>query len=174
MLIQIYFWKKRDRLHGFKAKRNHTILSRYKERQKRCNTFEIFIKWDETHCPCCNYKLRARLFGGFGMRKYYREEAIKRCWTYTANKNSVLFVLSGIIITVYILFPFLIVWSTYTFINQEKSFSRSLLIRFEVRKIEREGHLGYADNLMSLLVIMSIPTISNGSPDVIFYHIHKD
>ena len=39
----------------------------------------IFIKWDETYCPWCNYKLRTRLFGGFGMRKYYREEAINRC-----------------------------------------------------------------------------------------------
>jgi hypothetical protein len=56
----------------------------------------------------------------------------------------------------------------HTFINQEKNFSRSLLIRIEGRKTEREGHLGHADDLMPLFVIMSIPTIPDGSPGVIF------
>lgn len=46
--------------------------------RKRCNIFEIFIKWGQTYCPCCHYKLRTRLFRDFGMNKYYREEAIKR------------------------------------------------------------------------------------------------
>ena len=46
----------------FKAKRNHTIPSRYKEGQKRCSVCEIFIKWDETYCPCCNYKLRYGIY----------------------------------------------------------------------------------------------------------------
>ena len=63
---------------GFKAKRNPTIPSRYKEGQKRCSVCEIFIKWDETYCPCCNYKLRTRSFRGWEMRKKYREETIKR------------------------------------------------------------------------------------------------
>jgi hypothetical protein len=62
----------------------------------------------------------------------------------------------------------------HTFINQEINFSRSLLIRFEGRKTEQESHLGHADDLMPLFVIMSIPTKPNGSPGVIFYHIHKD
>ena len=63
----------------YKAKRNHAIPSRYMEGQKRCSTCEIFIKWDENpYCPCCNYKLRTRSFGGFGMRKKNRELTIKR------------------------------------------------------------------------------------------------
>jgi len=54
---------------GFKAKRNPTIPSRYKEGQKRCSVCEIFVKWDETYCPCCNYKLKTRSFRGWEMRK---------------------------------------------------------------------------------------------------------
>ena len=54
------------------------IPSRYKEGQKRCSVCEIFITWDETYCPCCNYKLRTRSFRGWEMRKKYREETIKR------------------------------------------------------------------------------------------------
>jgi hypothetical protein len=56
----------------------------------------------------------------------------------------------------------------HAFINQEKNFSRSLLIRIEGRKTEREGHLGHVDDLMPLFVIMSIPTIPHDSPGVIF------
>ena len=61
----------------------------------------------------------------------------------------------------------------HTSINQEKNFSRSLLIRIEGRKTEGEGQLGHADDLMPLFVIMSILTIPNGSPGVIFNHILK-
>ena len=62
----------------FKAKRNPDIPSGYREGQKRCSVCEIFIKWDENSCPCCNYKLRTRSFRGFGMRKKRREEIINR------------------------------------------------------------------------------------------------
>gem|GEM_PF-721599 len=31
---------------------------RYAAGQKRCDTCEIFIKWDGIWCPCCGYKLR--------------------------------------------------------------------------------------------------------------------
>jgi len=31
---------------------------RYLEGQKRCNTCEIFLKWDGLWCPCCNNRLR--------------------------------------------------------------------------------------------------------------------
>jgi hypothetical protein len=62
----------------YKAKRNAGIPSRYREGQKRCSVCEIFIKWDENSCPCCNYKLRTRSFRGFGMRKKHREEIINR------------------------------------------------------------------------------------------------
>lgn len=27
---------------------------------KRCSTCKIFMNWDGTHCPCCNYTLRTR------------------------------------------------------------------------------------------------------------------
>lgn len=47
------------------SKKNQAIPSRYKEGQKRCSVREIFIKWDGTCCPCCNYKLRTRSFRGF-------------------------------------------------------------------------------------------------------------
>ena len=63
----------------YRARRNHSIPSRYGEGQKRCSVCEIFIKWDEnSYCPCCNYKLRTRSFRGFGMRKKHREEIINR------------------------------------------------------------------------------------------------
>lgn len=63
----------------YKAKRNHNVPSRYKERQKRCTTCEIFINWDKTsYCPCCNYKLRTRSFRGWEMRRKHREATIKR------------------------------------------------------------------------------------------------
>ncbi len=51
----------------FKAKRNHDIPSRYKDGQKRCSICEIFIHWNENvYCPCCNYKLRTRIFSRLG------------------------------------------------------------------------------------------------------------
>ena len=62
----------------YKAKRNSEIPSRYREGQKRCSTCEIFIKWDNHYCPCCNNKLRTRSFRGWEMRKKYREQTIKR------------------------------------------------------------------------------------------------
>ena len=61
-----------------KAKRNHNFSSRYMEGQKRCSVCEIYIKWNENRCPCCNYKLRTRSFRGFGMRKKYREQILNR------------------------------------------------------------------------------------------------
>lgn len=61
----------------YRAKRNHSIPSRYKEWQKRCSVCEIFIKWNENRCPCCNYKL-TRSFRWFGMRKKHVEEIISR------------------------------------------------------------------------------------------------
>lgn len=48
------------------------------EGQKRCSIYEIFINWNEVSFPCCKYKLGTRSFGGFGMRKKHREDAIKR------------------------------------------------------------------------------------------------
>jgi hypothetical protein len=62
----------------YRAKRNHNIPSRYTEGQKRCSICEIFIKWNENNCPCCNYKLRTRSFRGFGMKKRFREEIVNR------------------------------------------------------------------------------------------------
>lgn len=63
----------------YRAKRNHNIPSRYMEGQKRCTVCEIFIEWNEnSHCPCCNYKLRTRSSRGGGIRKKYREMIIKR------------------------------------------------------------------------------------------------
>jgi len=40
-------------------------------------------------------------------------------------------------------------------------------------KQKEKGHVGHADDLMPLFVIMSIPTVPNGSPGVIFNHILK-
>ena len=31
---------------------------RYSDNQKRCQTCEIFIKWEGLWCPCCGYMLR--------------------------------------------------------------------------------------------------------------------
>src|SRR2546427_12544051 len=44
-----------------KAPRPHvSIGNRYSTRQKRCQICEIFLKWDGSWCPCCNYKLRTK------------------------------------------------------------------------------------------------------------------
>ena len=32
--------------------------SRYANGQKRCQTCEIFIRWEGLWCPCCGYRLR--------------------------------------------------------------------------------------------------------------------
>ena len=31
---------------------------RYESGQKRCQTCEIFISWQDLWCPCCGYRLR--------------------------------------------------------------------------------------------------------------------
>ena len=33
---------------------------RYASGQKRCQSCEIFIKWDMLWCPCCGFRLRTR------------------------------------------------------------------------------------------------------------------
>ena len=32
--------------------------SRYENGQKRCQTCEVFLKWNGNQCPCCKLKLR--------------------------------------------------------------------------------------------------------------------
>jgi len=34
-------------------------LGRYIQGQKRCQTCDIFLKWDGRNCPCCSYQLRS-------------------------------------------------------------------------------------------------------------------
>ena len=34
--------------------------NRYSNNQKRCQTCEIFIKWEGLWCPCCGYRLRTK------------------------------------------------------------------------------------------------------------------
>ena len=34
--------------------------SRYASGQKRCQSCEIFIKWDALWCPCCGFRLRSK------------------------------------------------------------------------------------------------------------------
>jgi hypothetical protein len=43
----------------FRAKKNGTA-SRYGNGQKRCQICDIFIKWDDSFCPCCKYRLRTK------------------------------------------------------------------------------------------------------------------
>ena len=33
---------------------------RYASGQKRCQSCEIFIKWDALWCPCCGFRLRSK------------------------------------------------------------------------------------------------------------------
>lgn len=33
---------------------------RYLNGQKRCNECEIFLDWDDLHCPCCRRRLRVK------------------------------------------------------------------------------------------------------------------
>ena len=33
---------------------------RYEQGQKRCNTCELFIKWEGLWCPCCGRLLRTK------------------------------------------------------------------------------------------------------------------
>lgn len=37
---------------------HHKASGRYATGHKRCQTCEIFIKWDGTFCPCCGRRLR--------------------------------------------------------------------------------------------------------------------
>lgn len=43
----------------YKAKRSVRI-GYYRLGFKRCNTCELFIKWEGRMCPCCGYQLRMK------------------------------------------------------------------------------------------------------------------
>ncbi len=43
----------------YKAKKPVGI-GRYASGQKRCQICDIFMKVDQTNCPCCNYILRTK------------------------------------------------------------------------------------------------------------------
>ena len=45
--------------HKYKAKWGAQQF-RYANGQKRCNTCEIFVRWDGHSCPCCGMLLRTR------------------------------------------------------------------------------------------------------------------
>ena len=36
------------------------VGGRYENGQKRCQTCEIYINWDGTHCPCCRNRVRGK------------------------------------------------------------------------------------------------------------------
>ena len=38
--------------------RHKAASNNYANGQKRCQIFEMFIKWDGLSCPCCGYRLR--------------------------------------------------------------------------------------------------------------------
>jgi hypothetical protein len=38
----------------------HKVSGRYATGNKRCQQWDLFIKWDGLWCPCCGYKLRTR------------------------------------------------------------------------------------------------------------------
>ena len=45
----------------YKAKRGLNKLGWYRQGFKRCQTCEIFIRWDDSQfCPCCKLRLRTK------------------------------------------------------------------------------------------------------------------
>ncbi len=52
----------------YKAKSN-SGNSHYELGHKRCTGCDIFMKWDEVHCPCCNLNLRTRPKSSPGRRQ---------------------------------------------------------------------------------------------------------
>lgn len=39
----------------YKAQKDGSGSHRYANGQKRCQTCEIFIRWEGSWCPCCGY-----------------------------------------------------------------------------------------------------------------------
>ena len=50
--------------------------------QKRCNSCEIFIRWDGIFCPCCNGRLRSSPRGGIHKRKFLDVKSTKEVSQY--------------------------------------------------------------------------------------------
>ncbi len=45
---------------GFKVKKPEPGISRYGSGQKYCSHCGVFMKIDNSRCPCCNYMLKTR------------------------------------------------------------------------------------------------------------------
>jgi len=53
-------------------------MGRYQMGQKRCSVCEIFLNWDEKHCPCCSFMLRTKPKGTKTRRKLMILQQVKR------------------------------------------------------------------------------------------------
>ena len=59
--------------HRYKAKCRWN-QPRYANGQKRCNTCEIFLEWNDFWCPCCGKQLRGKPKNGEHKRKFLAQE----------------------------------------------------------------------------------------------------
>jgi len=50
--------------------RKPVSIGRYASGQKRCNSCGVFMNWDGSWCPCCNYRLRQSPCSGKYKEKY--------------------------------------------------------------------------------------------------------
>ena len=46
--------------HLYRSKKSGSKITKYGNGRKRCNTCNIFMKWEGSRCPCCNRLLRNR------------------------------------------------------------------------------------------------------------------
>jgi len=44
----------------YKSSRSHSCVTKYHNGRKRCNTCDVYLKWDGVRCPCCSRILRTR------------------------------------------------------------------------------------------------------------------
>ena len=44
----------------YKSSKSNSHITKYDNGRKRCNTCDIYMKWDGIRCPCCNRVLRIR------------------------------------------------------------------------------------------------------------------
>ncbi|MDC8437716.1 MAG: hypothetical protein LV468_01800 [Candidatus Nitrosotenuis sp.] len=53
------------------------VSLRYTGGQKRCGVCDVYLKWDDSKCPCCNSILHVRPRHSRAKGKYYENEGVQ-------------------------------------------------------------------------------------------------
>jgi len=54
----------------YRATKTFGVNSRYEADQKHCQTCDIFIRWECSRCPCCNFVLKEKPRSGKCRQKF--------------------------------------------------------------------------------------------------------